>query len=159
MQKEEEEEGQREEGEEEGEERPGEERWRGIRGSLKERKDFLFILLERQGVRQGEWVWDILKERTKNKEKKRICVGNGVKIKLGGRGRGGEGAEKGREKECAPGWQLSMMDEGTCFTREKKLEREIKGGGKKAAKFYFFCYVSHSTVARFLCLWYYLLLT
>lgn len=70
MQKEEEEEGQREEGEEEGEERPGEERWRGIRGSLKERKDFLFILLERQGVRQGEWVLDILKERTKNKEKK-----------------------------------------------------------------------------------------
>lgn len=48
-------------------------------------------------------MWDILKERTKNKEKKTICVGNGIKIKLGERGRGGERAEMGREKECAPG--------------------------------------------------------
>lgn len=95
---------------------------------------------ERQGVGQEERVWDILKERTKNKEKKTICVGNGIKIKFGGRGRGrgSEWAENGREKECAPAWQLSMMDEGECLTREKELEREIKGGGKKAVKLYFF---------------------
>ena len=77
-------------------------------------------------------------KKKENKEKKKLCVGNGIKIKLRERRRGGEGAENGREKECAPDWQLSMIDEGTCLTREKELERDIKGGGKKAVKFYFF---------------------
>lgn len=85
------------------------------------------------------------KNERKKKEKKRICVGNEIKIKLGGRG-GRGGADKGRERKCAPGWQLS---EGTCLTREKELERDQR----QAVKFYFFCYFSHSTYYRcsFLC--------
>lgn len=107
-QKEEGEERQRTEGEEEGEvegeERQGEEIWRGIRGIFERKDERIFFSSSRttRGWARGAGVGYFERKNEKQREKK-ICAGNGSKIKLGERGRGGEGAEKGREKECAPG--------------------------------------------------------